>query len=230
MRRTKPKSTVAAAALAVFVMPCAAAAQDGAGLSDPAEGAGGTTSLEASAPGVRVEANVTVQPPNRAIPPPPPSTAPPPVYRSQPPGPTYGVVAAPQRGYARRPAAAQGYMPSWELFVPGAIAFVNTYGGAVLAAVQVSIRFGGSEVTDWLYVPVVGPFVLTGMASEVGATESAAVFALLGVFQAAGLVFMTLGLAIDRHAGAPADVQGVQVAFAPFVSPTGAGFAMDGRF
>ena len=121
---------------------------------------------------------------------------------------------------------AEGYMPEFALLVPGAIAFVNTYGGAVLAGLQLDVRFGSSsELTGWLYVPVVGPFVLVGFADGVPGAQAA--FFTLGLFQTAGLAFLIAGLAHNRQAG-PREQP--DVAIAPFATPTASGLSVAGRF
>jgi len=106
-------------------------------------------------------------------------------------------------------------MPQWPILVPGLAAFVNTYGGAVLA--------GAETGEGWLYVPILGPLVLAGNTGSGGAQ---AVFALTSIFQAAGLACIIIGLAINRHA-APDEPQ---ARIAPVVVPGGGGLSVAGRF
>ena len=149
---------------------------------------------------------------------------PPPPATSEPPA-AYGIAGGDAAARPARRPPRGGYMPELALLVPGAIAFVNTYGGAVLAAIETEIIFGGSEITDWLYVPCVGPFVLVGYAD--GVPDAQAVFFALGLFQTASLAFIVTGLAINRRAGREEEEA---VSVAPFVSPTASGLAVSGRW
>ncbi len=114
-------------------------------------------------------------------------------------------------------------MPEWALLGPGLGTFVASYGGAVLAALQMSFS-GGSDIADWLYAPIVGPFVLAGMSD--GVPEAQAVFSLLGIAQAAGIALLIAGLAINRRAAQA----GPSVTAVPLVAPNAGGLALSGRF
>ncbi len=119
----------------------------------------------------------------------------------------------------------RGYMPQWAILAPGLAAFASTYGSSVAAALTVDLSYrGGGSVASWLYAPVVGPWVVAAAAR--GNAGAQAIFALLGIFEAAGLACIIIGLAINRHAG-PAQPM---ARIAPIPLPGGAGLGAMGRF
>ncbi len=142
-----------------------------------------------------------------------------------PPG-TYGASIVPRvevRPLQRQ--ESRGYQPSWQFLAPGLAAFVSTYGAAVLTAAQFEFAGVSHEIIDWLYIPVVGPFLIAGESHDDGATVA---FVALGVVQAAGLGFIAAGLAINRHAGSNDGEISLHVA--PMLGSGQAGLMAVGRF
>lgn len=147
------------------------------------------------------------------------------------PPPSYGYYVAPTQPAqpVRRDApvperARGGYQPTWALLGPGLGAFVSTYGAALLAGVEIELSYGTDEESAWLFVPVIGPWVLVGYAD--GSVDAQLGFALLGLAQTAGAALMIAGLAINARAG---DDE-VVVSFAPIAAPGSAGLSAVGRF
>lgn len=120
-------------------------------------------------------------------------------------------------------------MPEWWILVPGLAAFVGTYFGAAVSGTKVlglvfSYPPSSRGGTAWGFVPLVGPWILEGRAH--GDAAAQAEFALYGIFQAAGLACIVIGLAIDRHA-APDEPQAW---VAPLIAPGAGGLSVAGRF
>jgi hypothetical protein len=151
-----------------------------------------------------------------------------------PPPPSVELVPAPPGNYGAsvvprvdvRPLRRQssGYMPSWEFLAPGLAAFVSTYGGAVLTAAEFNLSGYSGGVIDWLYAPVIGPFVIAGESDDDFATTA---FVVLGIVQAASLGLIVTGLAINRHANHDDDVA---IHVAPMLGSGQAGLMATGRF
>lgn len=176
-------------------------AQDARALGSPSE---------ASAPAATTSAPVVIATSPGAAP------APPPTYGYVPPSPREDAPPA------TRPR--DGYQPTWALLGPGLGAFISTYGGSVLAGAEMALTYGTDEVTAWLFVPVVGPWVLVGYAD--GIVEAQLGFALLGLAQTAGAALMVAGLAINARAGD----EEVTLSVAPMLAPGSAGLSALGRF
>lgn len=207
-------------ALGFACAPTIAAAQDAAALdapsapseTEPAAPPAETTAAQAP------QAQIIVVPaaPSEAPPPPPPAYAP----LDRPIG-SMQVDAAPA------PERRGGYMPTWALLIPGVAAFASTYLPAVLAGLELDLVYGTSgEITGWLYVPCVGPFVLAGYADS--SPEAQALFVILGLVQTAGLSLTIAGLALNSRAEPEPDT--VSVSVLPVASREMTGLVMAGQF
>jgi len=168
-----------------------------------------------------------------------PVTTPPPSTPSGaevvPPPPSYGGTAVTvqptrqqlraRRRAARRARARDGYSPTWALLIPGLAAFFAPYISGVLAAMAV-LSSGSSSEAEWLFAPVVGPFVLAGEATF---EEDIALFAIMGVAEAVGLGLIIAGLAINRYGGGDEDARD-DVSVVPLLGPGLAGVGVTGSF
>lgn len=209
-------------ALGLACAPTIAAAQDGADALDAPSVADPAAPSDADPPAA--PAAVPVPQPQIIVVPAAPSAVPPPPPAAYAPATQVQgtlIVDAPA------PEPRGGYMPTWGLLIPGLAMFVSTYLPAVLAGIEIDVVYGSSgEITGWLYVPCVGPFVLAGYAE--GSPDAQALFVVLGLVQTAGLSLTIAGLALNSRDEPEPDA--VSVSVMPVASREMAGLAMAGQF
>lgn len=199
---------LARALVVVTLLSCPAAAR---AQSSPSDALGDPTGARApvTTPAPRAPTGTEVVPP-------------PPSYG----GPAATVQPAPldRRAARRRARSRGGYSPTWALLVPGLAAFFAPYISGVLAALAVLSSSSGSQA-EWLFAPVIGPFVLAG---EARSEDDIALFAVMGIAEAVGLGLIIAGLALNRRGGDDEPERDVSVV--PLLGPGLAGVGVTGGF
>lgn len=202
-------------------------AQVSVACAQSAEALGAPVASPEAPPAVEVPTTQAVEvPPTQAVPTTQVEVPPTPTVQLVPPPPgSYGASLVPRVDVRPLQRQRSGYMPSWQLLAPGLAAFISTYGAAVYTAAQLDLAGFSGEIIDWLYIPVVGPFMIAGESNDDFAT---AAFVALGIVQAAGLGLIVAGLAINRNADHDGDVVTLHVA--PMLGSGQAGLMAVGRF